>query len=133
MGAMLIIEGAERADAIDVITVDLKDRRPSHLWQSAPGTVVDTWEGSRVALALGLVAALPSGQMMRCFIPHYAIRLRQGPVALVDVAFCFECHNALRIPVRGGAGSSDLIGFDATSAPARELLDLLRSSAAATR
>jgi hypothetical protein len=132
MGAMLIGESAEHADAIDVIAVDLADRRSWHLWLSAPGTVVGTLEGSRVALALGLVAALPAGQMMRCFDPHYALRLRQGAVALVDVAFCFECHNALRIPVLGGAGSSDLVGFDATSEPARDLLDLLRSAATAT-
>ncbi|WP_327002980.1 hypothetical protein OHA72_49160 [Dactylosporangium sp. NBC_01737] len=124
---MLIIAGAEQADGIDVIAVDLKGFPNWHAWSAVPGEVIGTWEGERVATVIGLVAALPRAEMARCFVPRYGIRLRRGSQVLAEAAFCFECSNVLLVPITTGARGSDLSGFDTESRPAQDLLELFRS------
>ncbi len=42
-----------------------------------------------VALVEGL-SRLPGGDRMRCFFPHYAMRVRGHDGEVTDVALCFE-------------------------------------------
>jgi hypothetical protein len=64
---------------------------------------------------------------MRCFVPRFAVRLRNGAVVLAEVAFCFRCHNALVIPSQRGPETPAWFTFDPDSEPAQELLRRFQS------
>ncbi|WP_329104063.1 hypothetical protein OG792_28595 [Micromonospora sp. NBC_01699] len=122
---MPLIEGARDVREIDVIAVEL-DRDPHWGgWDTVPGDVIGTWEDERVHEVLGLVAALPEAEGMRCFVPSYAIRLRRGWSTLAEVAFCFQCHNGLLLT--SGIADTDMFTFDPDSKPAVELLRRFRA------
>jgi hypothetical protein len=120
---MPMIADPEVADRIDVVAVDLSGDWSR--WRALPGTVIGSWSGDRVREVLGLVAALPEDEQMRCFVPRYGIRVLAGPSVLAEAAFCFRCHNGLIFPLAGA--SPQRFTFDPDSRPARELLALLGS------
>ncbi|MEH1125505.1 hypothetical protein [Micromonospora sp. CPCC 206061] len=91
--------------------------------------VIGTWSGERVSVVLNLVAALPESEAMRCFVPLYAIRLRGGSLVLTEVAFCFQCHNAMSVPIADNTQPPTWFTFDPDSKPAEDLLYLPRSCA----
>ncbi|MEJ3748635.1 hypothetical protein WEI85_35810 [Actinomycetes bacterium KLBMP 9797] len=126
---MPVIAGTQRPDVIDVIAVDLEGHPDWSVWRVVPGKVIGTWSGERVSVVLNLVAALPESEAMRCFVPRYAIRLRGGPLVLTEVAFCFQCHNAMSVPIADTTQPPTWFTFDPDSKPAQDLLHLLRSCA----
>lgn len=128
-GYMPVIAGAQRTEQIDVIAVDLEGHPDWNTWRAVPGKAIDTWEGERVSVVLNLVAALPESEGMRCFVPRYAIRLRCGPLVLTEVAFCFQCRNAMSVPIADEMQPSMWFTFDPNSQPAQDLLGLLQSCA----
>jgi hypothetical protein len=124
---MPVIEGAQNVREIDVIAVALDRDEHWGGWDEVPGDVVGTWDDERVHEVLGLVAALPEAERMRCFLPAYAIRLRRGRTVLAEVAFCFQCHNGLLLTP--GIADTDMFTFDPDSKPAQELLRRFRALA----
>ncbi|WP_203834263.1 hypothetical protein [Winogradskya humida] len=96
-------------------------------WTALPGEVIGTWTGERVREVLDLVAALPEGEQMRCFVPRYGIRVRSESAVIAEVAFCFRCRNALVIPSEQAPGLPTWFTFDPESSPAQELLRLFRA------
>lgn len=95
--------------------------------RTVPGEEPDLWDGDEAAELLGLVAALPAGERMRCFAPRYGLRLHTAGGGVRDIAFCFRCHAALVLGPGGVRGSP---AFDGESAPARELLRRFRAAGA---
>jgi hypothetical protein len=126
---MPLIADAQQVESIDVVAVAL-DRSPDwNRWTAVPGDVVGTWRGENVRVALALIASLPEAEQMRCFTPSYGIRLRAETAVLAEVAFCFQCRNAL---VLNAAHTPNLLGwftFDPNSPPAQQLLRLFREYA----
>ncbi|MFP8885054.1 MULTISPECIES: hypothetical protein [Streptomyces] len=97
-------------------------------WSEAvPGEEFGLWDGDEAEELLGLLAALPAGERMRCFIPRYGLRLHTAGGDARDIAFCFRCHTAL---VLGPGGAREWPAFDGESAPARELLCRFRAAGA---
>jgi hypothetical protein len=95
------------------------------------GAVTHTWRGEPVGTVLGLVAALPGAEQMRCFMPRYAIRLRRGPTVLAEVAFCFRCRNGRAVSFQPDFDVPGWFTFDPDSTPARQLLSMFRAVGAA--
>jgi hypothetical protein len=123
---MPIIAEAQQVGEIDLIDVDLERDPDWSGWKAVPGEVVGTWDGESVVTVLGLVAALPEAEQMRCFVPGYAIRLRRGPLTLAEVAFCFRCRNALGLPSAHSPQTPTWFTFNPDSEPARQLLRLFK-------
>ncbi|ATY14728.1 hypothetical protein CU254_33185 [Amycolatopsis sp. AA4] len=94
-------------------------------WASVPGEVLGEWDGEDAAAVAELLAELPDGELMRCFLPRYGIRAHGSAGVLFEIAFCFRCHGALTL--LPGRGEQDLIAFDAGSAPAQRLLEKFKA------
>lgn len=121
---MRLPETSEKTDRLECIRID--DSSNWHRWTSVPGTTLGFWQGREAAEILGQVAELPAGGVMRCFRPGFGIRAHSADQVLFEIAFCFECHNALLFqPAPGDRG--DLIGFKADSRRAMDLLSLFRA------
>jgi hypothetical protein len=73
------------------------------------------------------VAALPEAEQTRCFVPSFAVRLRNGPVVLAEVAFCFRCRNAMGIASEHSPKTPRWFTFDPDSESAQELLGRIRA------
>ncbi|MGI8332907.1 hypothetical protein ACRYCC_23395 [Actinomadura scrupuli] len=95
-------------------------------WTAIPGTTVKTWLDQEALDILHLVADLPAGEVMRCFLPVYGIRAHSIDQLLFEIAFCFQCHYALVLRPAPRQGS-DVIGFDAGSRRAKDLLARFRA------
>jgi hypothetical protein len=121
------IADRDEVQEIDVIAVDLERDKGWSQWTSVPGDNIGTWTGEQVEVVLNLVAALPEAEQMRCFVPRFAVRLRNGPVVLAEVAFCFRCRNAMGIPSPHSPKTPTWFTFDPDSEPARELLRRFQS------
>jgi len=124
---MPVIVEADHVREIDVVAVDLARDGDWSRWRTVPGEVIGTWAGEQVHVALDLVAALPEAEQMRCFIPRFALRLRNETVVLAEVAFCFRCHNALCISSPHGPKTPTWFTFDPESEPAQDLLRRFRA------
>ncbi len=96
------------------------------------GAVAGGWHGEQVHAVLALVAALPEAKQMRCFVPRYAIRLRNGPTVLAEIAFCFRCRNGRAISFQPDFVVPSWFTFDPDSQPARRLLGLFRAAGTRT-
>ncbi|MYQ47353.1 hypothetical protein GTW40_20255 [Streptomyces sp. SID4985] len=90
------------------------------------GDLVALWEDDS---APTLIRALPPGDLHRCFVPGWGIRAHGTDGPLYQVAFCYDCHGARLWGPAVPADRAGIHGFDAGSAPARELLGRFRSSA----
>ncbi|KAB2352221.1 hypothetical protein [Actinomadura rudentiformis] len=121
---MRLPESAVKTDRLECIRID--DLSEWHRWTSVPGATIGTWQGSDAAEALDLVAALPTGDVMRCFLPGFGLRAYGTDQLFFEIAFCFECHNALVIQPELD-NRHDLIGFKADSRRAEDLLSRFRS------
>ncbi|VVJ16354.1 Uncharacterised protein [Amycolatopsis camponoti] len=116
-------------DATDVRRVDLVRVVNSSGWGgwvTVPGETLVSVTGAAASALTALVADLPDGEMMRCFIPSYALRVHGSAGLLCEIAFCFRCHNALVIVP--GRGRSRLDGFDADSPAGQDLLARFRAA-----
>ena len=123
---MPLIADARQVQNIEVVAVAL-DRFPNwSRWTAVPGDVVGTWSGEKVRVTLALIASLPEAEQMRCFVPSYGIRLRTETSVLAEVAFCFQCHNALGVPSAHTANLPSWFTFDPDSTPAQQLLRMFR-------
>ncbi|MGS2641790.1 hypothetical protein [Streptosporangium sp. LJ11] len=120
---MLLPTAYTRTQRLECVRIE--DSSNSHRWTSVPGTIVGTWRDSDAIELLDLVASLPAGERMRCFRPGYGIRAHDADHLLFEIAFCFECNNALFFSPP--SGQRDLVGFKADSRPAQELLSRLRA------
>jgi hypothetical protein len=67
---------------------------------------------------LGLIAALPNADSMRCHLPPFGLRCGD-----VEVSICFRCYNAY--------AGDELLTFDGSSTEALALLAFLRERAPA--
>lgn len=101
-----------------VVVIRIEDSDDSHRWTTIPGETIATLDGDRATELLDLVAKLPNGQLARCFIPGYGIRVHGADEPLFEIAFCFQCDGALVLQ----PGNSALVGFKAKSRTARALL-----------
>ena len=124
---MPVIVDADHVREIDVVAVDLERDGDWSRWRTVPGEVIGTWTGQQAQVVLDLVAALPEAEQMRCFIPRFALRLRSEAVVLAEVAFCFQCHNALGISSRYSPKTPAWFTFDPDSEPAQDLLRRFRA------
>ncbi|WP_410614291.1 hypothetical protein [Amycolatopsis sp. lyj-109] len=110
-------------DAADIRRVELvriSSSREWDEWDAVPGETLGTAEGAAAEALVELVAGLPDGESMRCFIPVYALKVHGAADVLVEIAFCFRCHNAL-VVVPGG-GRPGLVAFEPDSPAGRKLL-----------
>lgn len=70
---------------------------------------------------------LPHATQMRCHLPRFGLRFYACDEWLLEASVCWECNN-----VYGRQPSGKIhFGFDASSAPAVALLDLVRAHAPA--
>ncbi|MFJ8677630.1 hypothetical protein [Streptomyces sp. NPDC093589] len=106
--------------------VRIEDPTGSHQWTGVPGTTTGTWLDKEALEILDLVADLPTGDVMRCFMPGYGIRAHNADQLLFEIAFCFQCHNAL-ILQPAPHKRRDLVGFKADSRRAQDLLALFKA------
>lgn len=113
---------------IDVIRIAPEQTRGWDGLTAIRGDVIGVWHGEQALAALALVAALPEAQPMRCFLPHYAIRLRNGPTVLAEIAFCFRCRNGRALSHQPDFEVAGWFTFDPDSAPAHQLLALFRTA-----
>ncbi|WP_327318578.1 hypothetical protein [Streptomyces sp. NBC_01235] len=106
--------------------VRIEDPTGSHEWTGVPGTTTRTWLDKEALEILDLVTDLPTGDVMRCFMPGYGIRAHNADQLLFEIAFCFQCHNAL-ILQPAPHKRRDLVGFKADSRLAQHLLALFKA------
>jgi hypothetical protein len=123
---MPLIADAGLVRTIDVIAVAFDRCRDWSRWTAVPGDVVGTWGGEQARRAIELIAALPEAEQMRCFTPRYGIRVRTETSVLAEVAFCFQCRNALALPGPRTPSLPNWFTFDPDSAPGQQLLELFR-------
>ncbi|WP_409491572.1 hypothetical protein [Amycolatopsis sp. cmx-11-12] len=93
--------------------------------------LVAIWEAAEARTALTLVAALPKGELKRCFIPGWKILAHSATQFLFEISFCFRCDGAL---LRGPTVDPEqeiIHGFDSEDSTSRELLARLRAAAEA--
>lgn len=121
---MLLPATFPQVQRLECVRID--DPTGSHQWTEVPGTVTGTWLGDEAQEVLGLVADLPPGEIMRCFMPGYGIRAHGAGQLLFEVAFCFQCHNAL-ILQPAPHERRDMVGFGADSQRAQDLLALFKA------
>lgn len=91
-------------------------------WRDALEEPLALWDRSEAAVALDLIEQLPGSDLFRCFTPGYGLRLHDEKTALAEVLFCFRCHRALMIDLRGAGRGPVGETFDADSDLAHELL-----------
>ncbi|MER6796214.1 hypothetical protein [Amycolatopsis mediterranei] len=108
------------ADIRRVELVRVGNSREWDEWDAVPGETLGSVVGADAAAIAGLVAGLPDGESMRCFSPAYALKAHGAEGVLVEIAFCFRCHNAL-VVVPGG-GRPGLVAFEPDSPAGRALL-----------
>jgi hypothetical protein len=118
-----------RVRSIDVIEIAAGQVGGWAEWTTVPGVVVGSWTGERVGTVLSLVTALPEAGQMRCFVPRYGLRLRDGATVLGEIAFCFRCRNGVTVPVEPDFVGPAWFTFDPDSPPARRLRSLFRAAA----
>jgi len=123
---MPLIADPGQVTTIDVVAVALGRSPDWSQWTAVPGDVVGTWSGETVHAALELIAALPVAEQMRCFTPSYGIRLRADTSVLAEVAFCFQCNNALGLPTAHTPNVPGWFTFDPASVPAQRLFQMFR-------
>ncbi|MFI7600161.1 hypothetical protein [Actinoplanes sp. NPDC049681] len=126
---MPVIADPRRVREIDVIRVGPDHSRGWDGRTPVRGVVLEVWHGEQAEAALALAATLPEAQPMRCFLPHYAMRLRNGPTALAEIAFCFRCRNGRALSFPPDFVVAPWFTFDPDSEPARHLLAMFRSAA----
>jgi hypothetical protein len=109
------------ADVRRVELLSIASSRDWDEWDTVPGETLDEVAGADAAAIVRLVADLPDAEsMMRCFNPAYALKAHGAEGVLVEIAFCFRCHNALVI-VPGG-GRAGLVAIEPDSPAGQELL-----------
>jgi hypothetical protein len=118
-----------RVLVIDVVEIAAEQARGWAGRTAVPGAVVDSWGGEQVGAVLSLVTALPEAEQMRCFVPRYALRLRDAAAVLAEIAFCFRCRNGATVSFEPGFVVPGRFTFDPDSPPAVELLSLFRAAA----
>ena len=121
---MLLPTASPQTQSLECVRID--DYSGSRLWTAVPGTTIGTWLGKEAPEILDLVADLPIGDVMRCFMPRYGIRAHSADRLLFEIAFCFQCNNAL-ILQPDPHKRRDLIGFKADSRQAQDLLTRFRA------
>jgi hypothetical protein len=114
-----------QTQSLECIRID--GPREPYRWTAVPGTTIGKLLGEEALEFLDLVAALSSGEIMRCFVPGYGIRARNADeLVLFEIAFCFKCNNALileHVPRK----QRDFVGFKADSRRAQDLLARFRA------
>ncbi|WP_181442372.1 hypothetical protein [Streptomyces tateyamensis] len=119
---MILPAGAADAELLEVVRIT--DPMGWFGWtDTVPGETVALWTDAQSVLAQ--VAALPSGTLMRCFSPRFALRAHAGTAVLFELAFCFSCE---RVGLYSTGGRSATQTFDPASPPAVELLRRFRES-----
>ena len=117
---MLLPSTSAQMHSLECVRID--DPTGFHLWAAVPGTSVGTLLDQEAAELLDVVASLPNGEIMRCFVPGFGIRARSADGAvLFEVAFCFQCNNALILRPEPDE-RQDFVGFNAESRQGQELL-----------
>ncbi|WP_208298691.1 hypothetical protein [Streptomyces liangshanensis] len=114
--------GHEHTELIEVVRLS-----GAPMPDSLTGDGLEVWAADEVRQALALIAGLPDRDMHRCFFPGWGIRAHGADGPLFEIAFCFQCHN---LRMWGPAVPEEhrrLVGFDADSPPAQELLRLFRA------
>lgn len=106
--------------------VRIDDIPESGLWTAIPGKTIATWRDREALEILDLVSDLPAGDVMRCFMPAYGIRAYSADQLLFEIAFCFQCDNAL-ILEPDCHERRDLVGFKADSRRGQDLLARFRA------
>src|SRR5438067_9420652 len=107
-----------RVLVIDVLEIVAEQARGWAGRSAAPGAVVDSWDGEQVDAVLSMVTALPEAEQMRCFVPRYALRLRDAAGVLAEIAFCFRCRNGAVVSFERAAWGPEWFAFDPDRPPA---------------
>lgn len=98
--------------------------------RTVPGDTIDVWVEDEARHVLGLLGEVPEGERSRCFVPGYAVRAHSAHEVLFEVALCFRCDGALLLGALVPAELRGIQGFDAGSAPGRELSRRFQEAAA---
>jgi hypothetical protein len=112
-----VLVAPEDVDRCEVVRVRLERSGGWRVWNRVPGEVVAVVSGQDSEQILGLLAELPNGEQMRCFMPHFGVRFWAGETLRAEAALSFKCNNALTF-VDGRRGWFE---FDAVSQPALKL------------
>jgi hypothetical protein len=124
---MLLPDSVADATSVDVLRLPTTRALRPHA-PEPEGELLAIWEGGAAQEALRLAAAVPPGELYRCFTPGYGIRAFRDREELFEVRFCFSCHGA---QVRQHGSRLPLQGFDADTPEAQALLARFREAAAA--
>ncbi|TWV32562.1 hypothetical protein FRZ03_33270 [Streptomyces misionensis] len=117
---------SEQAELIEIVRI--LDPLRHYRAEDVSGEETGVWEGAEAVRALALIADLPDGDLHRCFNPGWGVRVHGTDGPLFRLAFCFECHGVRLWGPAVPAGQEGIHGFDADSAPARELLRRFRAT-----
>ncbi|MER7495354.1 hypothetical protein ABT033_22450 [Streptomyces pharetrae] len=112
------------AELIEVVRITDPARHLTS--RSLEGETVGLWDGGEAREVFELIAALPTGERHRCFLPGWGIRAHGSAGPLFEVAFCFRCHGARSWGPDLAAGQRSQ-AFDGESPTARELLRRFRA------
>ncbi|MFG2300666.1 hypothetical protein [Actinacidiphila glaucinigra] len=98
--------------------------------RTVPGDTIDVWVEDEARHVLDLIGEVPEGERARCFVPGHAVRAHSAHEVLFEIAFCFSCNRALLLGPLVPAELRGMQGFDAGSAPGRELLRVFQEASA---
>jgi hypothetical protein len=87
-------------------------------WPPIPGEIVATLSGAEADALLAILAQLPDGEQMRCFIPSHGFRAWTDGRSVAEMAICFKCNNGVILRTEG---SREWFKFDAQSDVASSL------------
>jgi len=114
---------AAAVDRVEVLRVAREGWPYWGQWATVPGETVGAAMGLDAEELLRLLAELPDGEQMRCFMPAYGLRLYGQNRVLAETAICFECNNA----VTTVDGRHGWFKFDGSSGAAHRLLEALKA------
>lgn len=123
---MLLPLTREKAELIEVVRIADPVR---HLTaENLIGEVVAIWGAPQTHQALTLVGDLPEGELHRCFLPGWGVRVHSATDLLFQLAFCFDCHGVRLWGQAVPREQEGIHSFAPDSVPARELLQRFRDA-----
>ena len=92
---MPVLVAPEDVDRCEIVRVELARSGGWRQWKRVPGEVIAAVTGRDLEEILELIADLPDGEQMQCFMPRFGVRLWAGEAVRAEAALCFQCNNAL--------------------------------------
>src|SRR5258708_18170417 len=109
---------AETSEVTRIDVLRMTGMPTPETWPPIPGETVATLSGAEAEALLALLAQLPDGEQMRCFIPSHGFRAWTNERSVAELAICFKCNNGVILRTDG---SREWFKFDAKSDVASSL------------